>query len=68
MWSAGVNELGFFYAAGDPFGPWRQYTPGVNNTAGGAFEMFGEVVPAPGAFALLLSAAAIAGRGSRRRR
>lgn len=68
VWSSGANELGFFYTAGDPFGPWRQYTPGVNNTAGGAFEMFGETVPAPGAIALLLSAAAIAGRGNRRRR
>jgi len=68
VWSVGANELGFYYTAGEPFGPWRQYTPGVNNTAGGAFEMFGETVPAPGAFALLLSAAAIAGRGSRRRR
>jgi hypothetical protein len=67
VWSSGLNDLGFYFTNGTPFGSWTQYSPGVNNTAGGAFEMFGETVPAPGAIALFLSAAALVTGGRRRR-
>lgn len=65
VWSGGQNELGYYYTNGSPFGTWTQYSPGVNDTVGGAFEMYGQSIPGPGGVALLMGVSAMLGRRRR---
>ena len=63
VWSQGENVEGFWYTDSNNWGSWQPLPTQIENTAGGAFQMYA-LVPSPSAIALL----GMAGLVARRRR
>jgi len=66
MWSYGSVEGGWWTTTSPTFGTWREVPNFIGSNPGGAFQLTGVPVPAPGALALLALASACG--FSRRRR
>ena len=67
VWSQGADTATYFIADGTPFGAWRPFPNGIEESPGGAFELQGGAIPGPGA-TVLLALASLMGITSRRRR
>lgn len=64
VWSTGQIEGGWWFTQNPSWGTWVEAPFSISAEPGGAFQLEGTVVPAPGVWALL----GLAGRVTRRRR